>query len=908
MNSTKIFKRICVGALAAGMAFTVVTAAGCSNKNNPDGPDNQGDVKYYNNDTDPVSFSTQPLDGMFSPYYSTTAPDSSVVSMTQIGLLGNDEKGEVTYGADEAVLALDYEERINKEDWTDADWNNGLSTTYFFVLKNNVYFSDGTPVTMKDVLFNLYEYLDPSYYGSATLYSTDIVGLQAYRTQQVNENDQDNANIRFETAATTRINNLKKALNNIEKKKDQITGGHGNLTEELVRNALSDENITDVDAADEAKLIADFDKALEFFKQELKNDYSSARDTYNDHSETDSSGKTVKGFFTTDMEMFLYNEGEITWNKKDGQMECTFASGAEGYQEARSWTEQQAIDYVYNNYVPDDIISVVSYWGTANDLYEYLVATERSESHSAELDIPNIEGIKFANREESVTVNGTTYRAIGKGTTNYNSDGSPKEGYNEVLSITINNIDPKAKWNFGIGVAPMSYYSNEEEIAKFDYEKHFGVSYDNRDFQDKVIKDQAKIGVPMGAGPYAASCESGGVTGITGAKFYSNKMVYFERNPYYNMGAGENGVARIKSVRYVETPTAGLTQALYTHGIDYATPNAKNEVITELEGKKDDGIAYKTITTMGYGYIGVNAGKVPSIFVRRAIMHAINTQSCVDYYGSRAKLIHRSMSTENFAYPQGATAYYPYIGGPIPENLNVVYPDYADFVEAKGKKAGDTFTEAEQIEYIQMLLKKGGYSGAAGTTWSNGTDSLKYDFTIVGSETDHPAWNAMLQAGQFLEKCGFTINTKTDAQGLKKLNDGDLAVWAAAWGSTIDPDMYQVYHIESKATSVYSWGYREIKLNRDKYSTEYSLLLELSDLIDEGRESLDNKPNGRRAQVYSDALDVLMELAVELPTYQRDDLFAWDDNKIDSSTFNQTPTSFLGLTADLQNVSLRVAQ
>ena len=50
-----------------------------------------------------------------------------------------------------------------------------------------------------------------------------------------------------------------------------------------------------------------------------------------------------------------------------------------------------------------------------------------------------------------------------------------------------------------------------------------------------------------------------------------------------------------------------------------------------------------------------------------------------------------------------------------------------------------------------------------------------------------------------------------------------------------------------------------------------------------------------------------MQLAVELPTYQRDDLFAYNENKIDVSTF--TPESqlspFKGLTSDLDKVSLR---
>ena len=37
-------------------------------------------------------------------------------------------------------------------------------------------------------------------------------------------------------------------------------------------------------------------------------------------------------------------------------------------------------------------------------------------------------------------------------------------------------------------------------------------------------------------------------------------------------------------------------------------------------------------------------------------------------------------------------------------------------------------------------------------------------------------------------------------------------------------------------------------------------------------------------ELYADALDLVMELAVELPTYQRSDLFAYNSNIIDTST------------------------
>ena len=185
-----------------------------------------------------------------------------------------------------------------------------------------------------------------------------------------------------------------------------------------------------------------------------------------------------------------------------------------------------------------------------------------------------------------------------------------------------------------------------------------------------------------------------------------------------------------------------------------------------------------------------------------------------------------------------------------------------------------------------------------------GDHLLKYTFTIAGEETDHPAWQAMWHAGEFLNEIGFQINVTTDANALKKLSTGDLTVWAAAWGSTIDPDMYQVYHIDSNASSTLNWGYKQIKLNvGGKYDAELALINDLSEKIDQARKTTDE---GVRKRLYAEALDIVMQLAIELPTYQRDDLFAYNTDKINVSTL--TPDSELspynGLTSDLHNVSL----
>ena len=95
--------------------------------------------------------------------------------------------------------------------------------------------------------------------------------------------------------------------------------------------------------------------------------------------------------------------------------------------------------------------------------------------------------------------------------------------------------------------------------------------------------------------------------------------------------------------------------------------------------------------------------------------------------------------------------------------------------------------------------------------------------------------------------------------------------------------------MDSAAGSTANWGYRAIKKNAGgKYDYELGLVKELSDIIDQARETLDEE---RRKAFYADALDIVMKLAVELPTYQRSDLFAYNTTIIDVNSL--TPASEL---------------
>ena len=123
------------------------------------------------------------LEGKFSPFFAASASDQDVIDLTQLGLLGADRKGEMILNGIEGETR-----EYNGTDYTyygTSDCvvteNDDGTVTYDIKLRDDLKFSDGEPVTIDDVIFSMYVFLDPTYDGSVTMYSTPIVGLEEYR-------------------------------------------------------------------------------------------------------------------------------------------------------------------------------------------------------------------------------------------------------------------------------------------------------------------------------------------------------------------------------------------------------------------------------------------------------------------------------------------------------------------------------------------------------------------------------------------------------------------------------------------------------------------------------------------------------------------------------------------------------
>ena len=123
------------------------------------------------------------LEGKFSPFFAASAADNDVVDMLTVGALIADRvSNPVNYGIEGEVRAY------NGTDYTYTGASDVIVTenddgtvTYDITIRDDMQFSDGTPVDIDDLIFSFYVLLDPTYDGSSTLYSVPIKGLDAYR-------------------------------------------------------------------------------------------------------------------------------------------------------------------------------------------------------------------------------------------------------------------------------------------------------------------------------------------------------------------------------------------------------------------------------------------------------------------------------------------------------------------------------------------------------------------------------------------------------------------------------------------------------------------------------------------------------------------------------------------------------
>lgn len=873
----------------------------------------------------PLMLSIGSVDDNYNPFFYSALNDGELVSMTQISMLTIDSNGDIACGDDWPTVVQDYKYTMYNTKEVGSGTPTGVVTSkgqtgtgsmdgrteYEFLIKDGIKFSDGQPLTIKDVLFNLYVYLDYAYTGSSTMYSTDIQGLKAYRLQTPGLADD---------GSSTEWDNRFREL--AEARKDKLVRWSDDANSSQEIPAELKEDFALVDKYFEEEINSDWNALSTSWSETFKHAYRfeevwqaylfqegiiEVQTRLNEHGATVEIFEDKNGNGIRDDDVNNPDNSEKYYTTLDPNQT---GSGVEGVVAAAriieeveaAATPEKVADYIANHHEDgvtiteqmakealwkeacikivkrqyltkgtDGYTNVLNYWATGSKVLEKFIGDESTKYFEDQKEqgrgVDSIEGI-------------TTHK-----TDTFN--GQNLGGEYDVLKIVINGIDPKAIFNFAFAVTPLHYYSGSwtnskgvttNYVTEFNFVDNFGVAVGDSNFFRDVLGAPEKNSLPVGAGAYKAT-NFNGEDNITGGFKSGDNIFRYKRNEHFHTTGKNIQNAKIKFVNYKVYNDDKIMEALIKGEIDYGMPNASYSNFNLASQPQNSHLAKENYRTGGYGYVGINPKKVPEYPIRLAIMKAMDVNKALAMYTTRlSEKIYRPMSSTSWAYPTGI--------GPH----ETIGEYQADEVKLKAEleelvyKAG--YTKGPD-GILRKETQKEGMANAANDT------KLDIKFTIAGeSVADHPAYAMFLDAKEILESVGFKITVSADSRALKMLASGDLAVWAAAWSSSVDPDMYQIYHKDSKATSVKNWNYPNILQDTATWSYEFGIIDELSDKIDEARTVLGKE---QRKAIYGDCLDLVMELAVEFPVYQRDDLCIYNKNVIAANSLVKNPNHNLGL-------------
>ena len=688
------------------------------------------------------------FEGKFSPFFAASAPDQAAHALTQAVLLNADRRGEII------MHGIEGETRsYNGTDYTyygladcEVTENDDGTVTYAITLRDDVTFSDGTPMTIDDVIFNMYVYMDPTYDGSATFYSVPIVGIDEYRG-----------------GMDTRMNVI-------------LAAG------------------------------PDGYEANDLYTEEQYNTFWAA--------------------FQTAGEKFA----------------------------------QSIADYVMENYGAADFAAAVAMWGyEANDAAELWSKIVETYGYDLSDDGINKEVATTSITDFLAEEIGDTWNdyivGVKTGESADHVEGIVKTG-DYSMTLTTSELSTTAIYQLQMEIAPMHYYG---DASLYDYDNNsFGFP------KGDLSLVRAKTSTPMGAGPYIF-------------KEYSDGVFYTDANPNYFLGAPKNGHINMK-----ETQEADKITGIQSGALDISDPSYSLEVrnqIADINGADGDDGAVITTRLMdyrGYGYVALAAGNVKvgddpasqeSRDLRKAIMTVLSAyrdEGIDSYYGETASVINYPISNTSWAAPQVTDDGYQIA--------------YSTDVEGNAIYTADMSTEDKYAAALNAAL---GYFEAAGYTVENGKvtaapegAAMEYTVNIGGSGNgDHPTFQVLTNAAAALKTIGFNliVNDMANASDLfASYKSGEAEGWVAAWQSTNDPDMYQLYHSQG------STNYYEIND------------ADLDELIIAARQTTDQEA---RKAMYKEAMEIILDWGVELPVYQRSEasIFSSERIVVDSIPKDMTP-------------------
>lgn len=451
-----------------------------------------------------------------------------------------------------------------------------------------------------------------------------------------------------------------------------------------------------------------------------------------------------------------------------------------------------------------------------------------------------------------------------------NISGIKKTGDMSMRLVTT-SLDATTIYQLSLFVAPMHYYGSED---KYDYENNqFGFP------KGDLSTVRAKSAEPMGAGAY---------------KFvsYENGTVALEANENY-----WKGEPKIQNINFKETTEADKISGVKAGTLDITDPSFSVDAIEEIAeangGSKDYNgsvITINTVDNLGYGYVGINADNVrvgddsasdASKNLRKglATVLAVYRDVAIDsYYGEAANVINYPISDTSWAAPKVTDDGYQ-IAFSTDVDGNPIYTD--------GMSDDDKYAAAK--EAALGFFQAAGYTVEGGKiTAAPAGAKMSYELIIGGGgQGDHPSFMMCTLAKDALADIGMNLIV-TDIVNFSDISSqieaGTAELFALAWNATVDPDMYQIYH--SKGTSNYNYDIKDA---------------DLDEIIVTARSTTDQ---AARIPMYKEALDIVMDWAVEVPIYQRTNCFIFSTERVNISTLTPDITTYWDWKNDIEKLEL----
>ncbi|CCQ96576.1 Extracellular solute-binding protein family 5 [[Clostridium] ultunense Esp] len=338
--------------------------------------------------------------------------------------------------------------------------------------------------------------------------------------------------------------------------------------------------------------------------------------------------------------------------------------------------------------------------------------------------------------------------------------------------------------------------------------KYYGKGFKKGDLSGITALHQK----PMGSGPYVLK------------KYTPGQEVVMEANPNFWEGA-----PKVKNIIFKATTEETNIQLLQNGETDFEEGISVNKDNMELL----DTIPFlnrSLLLNNGYGYIGMNhkLDKFKDKRVRKALAYGLNREEAV------------------FAYSQGFANVID-----VPESkVSWAYPDEKDIIHYN-----------YDPEKAKQLLDEAG--------WKVGDDGFRYKdgqkFTITfTATTPNPVNEALvpIMKENYKELGIDLVVEQLDFNAVtNKVDKGDIEMYFLAWGLTVDPDNYSVFHSKGTQNTL---GYSNPEVDR---------------LIIEGQKALKQED---RKKIYQELYKVLNDDLPYIFLYQRYNM----------NTFNARLTGF----------------